>query len=65
MKKNILQRLTDVVIGAGNGMQNNLRKAPSVYDIKPGNEVLYQFKTPEERDSKLIQLKQEKLLAYQ
>ena len=65
MKKNILQRLTDVVIGAGNGMQNNLRKAPSVYDIKPSDEVLYQFKTPEERDSKLIQLKQEKLLAYQ
>ena len=65
MKKNILQRLTDVVIGVGNGSQNNIAKAPSIYDIKPGDNVLYQFKSAEERDHKLIQLKQEKLLAYQ
>lgn len=65
MKKNILQRLTDVVIGVGNGSQNNIAKSPSIYDIKPGDNVLYQFKSAEERDHKLIQLKQEKLLAYQ
>lgn len=66
MKKNVFQRLTDVVIGAGNGMQSNINKTPSIYDIPVDKDkVLYTFNTPEERDAKLMQLKQEKLLSYQ
>ena len=60
----IFQRLTNVVIGTGKGA-GDARRTVS-YDIHaPQTEVLYTFDNKEERDQKLLQLKQQKLLAYQ
>lgn len=61
--KTIFQRLSDIVIGTGNispSVKNNN------YVITPqGNDVLYRFDNKEDRDKKLMQLKQQKLLSYQ
>jgi hypothetical protein len=64
--KTILQKLTNVVIGTGKGSNSNTNKIMN-YTMSPSvsNEVLYSFNTKEERDLKLKQLKQEKLMAYQ
>ena len=63
--KTIFQKLTDVMIGTTNG-SSNMGKAVSNYTMrKSPNEVLYSFDNPEERDQKLRQLKQQKLLSYQ
>ena len=66
--RTVLQRLNDVIIGTGNGSMNSQSKIVN-YNLAPrpgnGNEVLYSFNSKEERDLKLRQLKQERLLAYQ
>lgn len=63
--KTIFQRLTNVVIGVGNN-GNNAGKVIRNYTIpETNNNVLYTFDNKEERDRKLTQLKQQKLLAYQ
>ena len=63
--KTVFQRLTDVVIGTGKGA-GDARRASATYDIQlPQSEVLYTFDNKEERDQKLLQLKQQKLLSYQ
>lgn len=64
--KTILQKLTNVVIGTGRGSNSNTNKIMN-YTMTPNasNDVLYSFNTKEERDLKLKQLKQEKLMAYQ
>lgn len=61
----IFQRLTNVVIGAGNGTMNNPKSQPLTYNIRPKDTVIASFTNKEERDKKLAQLKQQRLLAYQ
>lgn len=69
--RTIFQRLTDVVIGAGNGsmatptssMQTSM---PITYNLPPrSNDVIAAFSSKEERDTKLAQIRQQKLLTYQ
>lgn len=62
--KTVFQRLTDVVIGTGAGSMSNQNKIAN-YTLAPQNSVIATYKTKEERDLKLKQLKQERLLAYQ
>ena len=63
--KTVFQRLTDVVIGVGNGT-TNMGPVITNYSLpKTNNEVLYTFDNEADRDRKLQQLKQQKLLAYQ
>lgn len=63
--KTIFQRLTNVVIGVGNN-GNSASKVVRNYTIpETNNNVLYTFDNKEERDRKLTQLKQQKLLSYQ
>lgn len=64
--KTILQRLSNVIQGVNGGNTSNMNKIVN-YNLSPtsSNNVLYSFNTQEERDTKLKQLKQEKLLAYQ
>lgn len=62
----IFQRLRNVVIGAGSGSKtSNIIPNSVSYNMNQQNEVLYTFTNKEERDIKLNQLKQQKLLAYQ
>ena len=61
----IFQRLTNVVIGAGNGTMSNPKSQPLTYNIRPKDTVIASFTSKEERDKKLAQLKQQRLLAYQ
>lgn len=64
--KTILQRLGNVIHGVNAGSTANVNKIVN-YNLSPStsNNVLYSFNTQEERDTKLKQLKQEKLLAHQ
>jgi hypothetical protein len=64
--KTILQRLGTVIQGVNAGSTSNVNKIVN-YNLSPStsNNVLYSFNTAEERDTKLRQLKQEKLLAHQ
>lgn len=64
--KTILQRLSNVIQGVNDGSTTNMNKIVN-YNLSPtsSNNVLYSFNTQEERDTKLKQLKQEKLLAHQ
>ena len=64
--KTILQRLGTVIQGVNSGSTSNVNKIVN-YNLSPStsNNVLYSFNTAEERDTKLRQLKQEKLLAHQ
>ena len=62
--RTIFQRLTDVVINTGNTPPSTRRDIQ--YNLSPSSdEVLYRFGSKEERDTKLKQLKQQKLLAHQ
>lgn len=64
--KTIFQRLKDVVIGTGAGANNpNLPPYTASYTMDQQNNVLYSFSNKEERDTKLAQMKQQRLLAYQ
>ena len=61
----VFQRLKNGVIGTGKGASEARRTSVS-YDINmPSSEVLFTFDNKEARDQKLLQLKQQKLLAYQ
>ena len=63
--KTILQRLGNVIQGVNARSTTNMNKIVN-YSLTPSsNNVLYSFDTQEERDTKLKQLKQEKLLAHQ
>lgn len=67
-RKTVFQRLTDVVIGTGNGTSSAPVNTTPVYNIDPvgnGSEVIASFSSKEERDNKLLQMKQQRLLAYQ
>ena len=61
--KTIFQKLTDVMIGTSSASQP--KKVVSSYTMKSPNDVMYSFDSKEERDLKLKQLKQQRLLAYQ
>lgn len=61
--KTVFQRLSDVIISTGN-VSPGLKKVNYTLPTN-GNEPLYTFTNKEERDQKLLQLKQQKLLSYQ
>ena len=61
--KTIFQKLTDVMIGTSSASQP--KKVVSSYTMKSPNDVMYSFDSKEERDLKLKQLKQQRLLSYQ
>lgn len=66
-KKTVLQRLTDVVIGGGTNYYTP-RTTSVTYNLPSklnNNDALYTFSSKDERDSKLLQLKQQKLLSFQ
>lgn len=72
-RQSIFNRLTNIVIGTGAGA-GNVRSENNIanYSIYPsynrsgdGNKVLYSFDNKEDRDAKLLQIKQQKLLAQQ
>ena len=60
--KTVFQKLTNIMIGTGN---TNRGKTVSNYTMMPSDNVLYSFANKEERDAKLKQMKQQKLLSYQ
>ena len=60
--KTVFQRLTDVIIGTGNVSPS--RKSVN-YSFPASNQPLYSFDNKEDRDKKLLQLKQQKLLSHQ
>ena len=65
-KKSIFQRLGNAIIGFGNGAsQPSVNKIVTNYTLANDPSILYKFDNKEERDAKLLQMKQEKLLAYQ
>lgn len=64
-KRTVFQKLTDVVIGTGNGAMASPPRKVSTYNILPNNTILGTYDTPEKRDEKIKELRQEKLLAYQ
>ena len=64
--RTVFQRLRDVVIGNRSNMTQNLPLQSTSYDMSnQSDNVLYTFQSKEERDTKLIELRQQKLLAYQ
>lgn len=61
------QKLTDVIINAGNGAAGSSRSA--TYNITPlgtrnGDEIIYSSNSKEDRDTKLAAMKQQKLMSY-
>lgn len=67
--KTIFQRLSNIVTGAGNGSMSYTDPSPrhitASYTVNPKNDVIASFKTKEERDQKLAQMKQQMFLARQ
>ena len=61
--RTIFQKLTNVMIGTSSASQP--KKVVSSYTMRSPNDVMYSFDSKEERDLKLKQLKQQRLLAYQ
>lgn len=64
-QKTRLQKLTDVLIGVGNGSPAAPMPRSVTYNIAPSSEVIFSTNNKEERDLKLKQLKQQRLMAYQ
>lgn len=60
--KTIFQKLTDVMIGTGT---TGKQKYVANYSMPSNNNILYTFNNSQDRDIKLKQLKQQKLLSYQ
>ena len=59
------QRLTNVLINAGNGSPGSAAPPRSVtYNVMPKNTVLFSTDNKEERDQKLAQMKQQRLMSY-
>ena len=61
------QKLTDVLINTGNGVASSSRSA--TYNLAPlgtrnGDEIIYSTDSKEDRDNKLAQMKQQKLMSY-
>ena len=64
-QKTTFQRLTDVLIGFGNGSsQPNLPAKSVSYDMTDKSRILYSTNSKEERDTKLATLKQQRLMSY-
>lgn len=65
--KTVFQRLSHVIMGVSNGQMNDMPKKTVSYNLAPSNsnDVLYTFDNKEERDAKLLQLRQEKFLQNQ
>lgn len=61
--RTIFQKLTNVMIGTSSDSQP--KKVVSSYTMRSPNDVMYSFDSKEERDLKLKQLKQQRLLSYQ
>ena len=61
----IFQRLTNAVIGAGNGTMRTPTTQTITYNLKPKDKVIASFTNKEDRDKKLAQLKQQRFLSYQ
>ena len=61
--RTIFQKLTNVMIGTSGASQP--KKVVSSYTMRSPNDVMYSFDSKEERDLKLKQLKQQRLLSYQ
>lgn len=64
--KTVFQKLTNVLIGAGNGIANG--KSVTTYNFStpnPNTNILYSFDNEADKNEKLNQLKQQRLLAYQ
>lgn len=65
-RKNRLQTLSDVMIGVTRGYPSPTAPAKSaVYNIAPSSEVIFSTNDKAERDAKLKELKQQRMLAYQ
>ena len=61
-EKTVFQRLTDVLIGYGNGNSSPTMPAKSVsYDLTDKSRVLFSTDNKDERDAKLAALKQQRL----
>lgn len=60
----LFQRLSKVVTNTGTGAGNSLRSNVVSYNI-PASQVVYTASSPEEREQKLLQLRQQKFLSYQ
>lgn len=60
-----LQRLTDVMINATRGLPPTASNKSVTYNIAPSSKVIYSTDSKEDRDRKLAELKQQKLLAHQ
>ena len=64
-EKTVFQRLTDVLIGYGNGNSSPTMPAKSVsYDLTDKSRVLFSTDNKDERDAKLAALKQQRLQSY-
>ena len=65
-RKNRLQTLSDVMIGVTRGYPSPTAPTKSaVYNIAPSSEVIFSTNDKAERDAKLKELKQQRMLAYQ
>lgn len=60
-----LQKLTDIMIGASNGITPAQQSKTYSYNIAPSSEVIFSSNSKEERDLRLKQMKQERLMAYE
>ena len=62
-----LQTLSDVMIGVTRGYPATAAQQPksAIYNIAPSSEVIFSTDDKAERDAKLKELKQQRLLAYQ
>lgn len=64
--KTAFQRLTDVMIGVNDGIMPSQKPMRSVtYNISPSSDVIFSSNSKEERDRRLLQMKQNRLMAYQ
>ena len=56
------QKLTDVIINTSQGVPTATRVA--TYNVTPNPEILYSTNSKEDRDQKLLQMKQQKFMSY-
>lgn len=63
--KTRLQKLSNMLIGAAQGKPYASPSRSVTYNISPSSEVIYSTNNKEERDMKLLQAKQQRLLAHQ
>ena len=63
-KRTTWQRLTNVLINTGNGTPGAAPPRSVTYSVMPKNTVLFSTDNKEERDQKLAQMKQQRLMTY-